>query len=209
MRIAAERSRRVCAVSRRSPRAVCHPSHAIRSELARHIHVLAESTAVLVGERQGTCELVVAVAHPLVCPPATTTLMYSLRTHTERSQSAHTEPVATTEHGGALVCAARRVRCRRVSPHCPTARALRMRTTLIAARVMTRHRYTIAKYGMSMCVLGMAEEFAGKIAVNALWYVVVSSVQCALVFVCVCLMCVCVSACVLYRFACVFCWCLT
>ncbi|KAL4658240.1 hydroxysteroid dehydrogenase-like protein 2 [Arapaima gigas] len=29
--------------------------------------------------------------------------------------------------------------------------------------------YTIAKYGMSMCVLGMAEEFRGSIAVNALW----------------------------------------
>ena len=30
--------------------------------------------------------------------------------------------------------------------------------------------YTIAKYGMSMCVLGMAEEFRGEgIAVNALW----------------------------------------
>src|SRR5262249_31771125 len=29
--------------------------------------------------------------------------------------------------------------------------------------------YTIAKYGMSMCVLGMAEEFRGKVAVNALW----------------------------------------
>ncbi len=30
--------------------------------------------------------------------------------------------------------------------------------------------YTIAKYGMSMCVLGMAEEFrADRIAVNALW----------------------------------------
>ncbi|GAV05657.1 hypothetical protein RvY_15754-1 [Ramazzottius varieornatus] len=30
--------------------------------------------------------------------------------------------------------------------------------------------YTIAKYGMSMCVLGMAEELkADKIAVNALW----------------------------------------
>jgi citronellol/citronellal dehydrogenase len=30
--------------------------------------------------------------------------------------------------------------------------------------------YTIAKYGMSMCVLGMAEEFRGAgIAVNALW----------------------------------------
>jgi citronellol/citronellal dehydrogenase len=30
--------------------------------------------------------------------------------------------------------------------------------------------YTIAKYGMSMCVLGMAEEFKGQnIAVNALW----------------------------------------
>jgi citronellol/citronellal dehydrogenase len=30
--------------------------------------------------------------------------------------------------------------------------------------------YTIAKYGMSMCVLGLAEEFRGDgIAVNALW----------------------------------------
>ena len=30
--------------------------------------------------------------------------------------------------------------------------------------------YTIAKYGMSLCVLGMAEEFRdGGIAVNALW----------------------------------------
>lgn len=30
--------------------------------------------------------------------------------------------------------------------------------------------YTMAKYGMSMCVLGMAEEFAADgIAVNALW----------------------------------------
>src|SRR5262249_25040863 len=30
--------------------------------------------------------------------------------------------------------------------------------------------YTMAKYGMSMCVLGMAEEFRAKgVAVNALW----------------------------------------
>lgn len=29
--------------------------------------------------------------------------------------------------------------------------------------------YTICKYGMSMCVLGMAEEFKGEVAVNALW----------------------------------------
>ncbi len=30
--------------------------------------------------------------------------------------------------------------------------------------------YTMAKYGMSLCVLGMAEEFRGEgIAVNALW----------------------------------------
>ncbi|EGG19005.1 hypothetical protein DFA_02248 [Cavenderia fasciculata] len=29
--------------------------------------------------------------------------------------------------------------------------------------------YTMAKYGMSMCVLGMAEEFKGRVAVNALW----------------------------------------
>lgn len=29
--------------------------------------------------------------------------------------------------------------------------------------------YTMAKYGMSLCVLGMADEYRGKIAVNALW----------------------------------------
>jgi len=29
--------------------------------------------------------------------------------------------------------------------------------------------YTISKYGMSLCTLGMAAEFAGRIAVNALW----------------------------------------
>ena len=29
--------------------------------------------------------------------------------------------------------------------------------------------YTMAKYGMSMCVLGMAEEYKGRVAVNALW----------------------------------------
>jgi len=29
--------------------------------------------------------------------------------------------------------------------------------------------YTMAKYGMSMCVLGMAEEFKGRIGVNGLW----------------------------------------
>ncbi|OMJ82952.1 hypothetical protein SteCoe_16226 [Stentor coeruleus] len=29
--------------------------------------------------------------------------------------------------------------------------------------------YTMAKYGMSMCVLGMSEEFKGQIGVNALW----------------------------------------
>jgi citronellol/citronellal dehydrogenase len=29
--------------------------------------------------------------------------------------------------------------------------------------------YTMAKYGMSMCVLGFAEEFKGKIGVNGLW----------------------------------------
>jgi citronellol/citronellal dehydrogenase len=29
--------------------------------------------------------------------------------------------------------------------------------------------YTMAKYGMSMCVLGMAAEFAGKLGINALW----------------------------------------
>jgi citronellol/citronellal dehydrogenase len=29
--------------------------------------------------------------------------------------------------------------------------------------------YTSSKYGMSLCVLGMAEEFRGKVAINALW----------------------------------------
>jgi len=29
--------------------------------------------------------------------------------------------------------------------------------------------YTSAKFGMSLCVLGMAEEFKGKVAVNAIW----------------------------------------
>ncbi|MFT3840447.1 MAG: NAD(P)-dependent oxidoreductase [Myxococcaceae bacterium] len=29
--------------------------------------------------------------------------------------------------------------------------------------------YTMAKFGMSMCVLGMAEEFQGQVGVNALW----------------------------------------
>lgn len=29
--------------------------------------------------------------------------------------------------------------------------------------------YTMTKYGMSLCVLGMAAEFEGKVAVNALW----------------------------------------
>ena len=29
--------------------------------------------------------------------------------------------------------------------------------------------YTMAKYGMSLSVLGMADEYAGKVAVNALW----------------------------------------
>lgn len=29
--------------------------------------------------------------------------------------------------------------------------------------------YTIAKYGMSLCVLGMAAEFKGVVGVNALW----------------------------------------
>ena len=29
--------------------------------------------------------------------------------------------------------------------------------------------YSMAKYGMSLCVLGLAEEFKGQVAVNALW----------------------------------------
>jgi citronellol/citronellal dehydrogenase len=40
--------------------------------------------------------------------------------------------------------------------------------------------YTMAKYGMSLCVLGMAEEYKGKIAVNALWprtYVATAAIQ--------------------------------
>jgi citronellol/citronellal dehydrogenase len=29
--------------------------------------------------------------------------------------------------------------------------------------------YSMAKYGMSMCILGLAEEFKGRVSVNALW----------------------------------------
>ena len=29
--------------------------------------------------------------------------------------------------------------------------------------------YTMSKFGMSMCVLGLAHEYSGKVAVNALW----------------------------------------
>ena len=29
--------------------------------------------------------------------------------------------------------------------------------------------YTMSKYGMSQCVLGLAHEFAGRVGVNALW----------------------------------------
>jgi citronellol/citronellal dehydrogenase len=41
----------------------------------------------------------------------------------------------------------------------------------LSARWFAPHvAYTIAKYGMSLCVLGMAEEFRGQgVAVNALW----------------------------------------
>ncbi|KAM9216240.1 LOW QUALITY PROTEIN: hydroxysteroid dehydrogenase-like protein 2 [Dugong dugon] len=39
-----------------------------------------------------------------------------------------------------------------------------------AEKAVEKHcAYTIAKYGMSVCVLGMVEEFKGEIAVNALW----------------------------------------
>ena len=45
------------------------------------------------------------------------------------------------------------------------------RTNLVNFRWFRDHvAYTMAKYGMSMCVLGMAEEFRGSnLAVNALW----------------------------------------
>lgn len=40
----------------------------------------------------------------------------------------------------------------------------------ISAHWFSRHlAYTMAKYGMSLCVYGMAEEFKGKVAFNALW----------------------------------------
>lgn len=42
---------------------------------------------------------------------------------------------------------------------------LDMRTKWLAPHVA----YTMAKYGMSMCVKGMAGEFEGRVAVNALW----------------------------------------
>ena len=38
------------------------------------------------------------------------------------------------------------------------------------AKWFARHAaYSMAKYGMSLCVLGMAEEFLGQVAFNALW----------------------------------------
>ena len=40
----------------------------------------------------------------------------------------------------------------------------------LAAKWFAPHSaYSMAKYGMSLCVLGMAEEFRGQIAFNALW----------------------------------------
>ncbi|HTI66396.1 MAG TPA: NAD(P)-dependent oxidoreductase [Caulobacteraceae bacterium] len=40
----------------------------------------------------------------------------------------------------------------------------------MSARWFAPHvAYTMAKFGMSLCVLGMAEEFRGKVAFNALW----------------------------------------
>ena len=40
----------------------------------------------------------------------------------------------------------------------------------MAAKWFAPHpAYTMAKFGMSMCVLGMAEEFRGEVAFNALW----------------------------------------
>ena len=40
----------------------------------------------------------------------------------------------------------------------------------LAPKWFARHTaYTISKYGMSLCALGMAAEFAGRVGVNALW----------------------------------------
>ncbi|KAF0806602.1 short chain dehydrogenase [Alcanivorax sp. S71-1-4] len=40
----------------------------------------------------------------------------------------------------------------------------------LSAHWFARHcAYTMAKYGMSLCVYGMAEEYRGKVAFNALW----------------------------------------
>uniref|UniRef100_A0A8D0KUF4 Hydroxysteroid dehydrogenase-like protein 2 n=1 Tax=Strix occidentalis caurina TaxID=311401 RepID=A0A8D0KUF4_STROC len=44
--------------------------------------------------------------------------------------------------------------------------------------------YTISKYGMSMCVLGMAEEFRGEVAVNALWPK--TGIKCLYIYLCKC-----------------------
>jgi len=45
-----------------------------------------------------------------------------------------------------------------------------LRSTLMPRWFGAHLAYTMAKYGMSLCVLGMAEEFRGQgIAVNALW----------------------------------------
>jgi citronellol/citronellal dehydrogenase len=53
----------------------------------------------------------------------------------------------------------------------PSAHVLNLSPPLnMEARWFKDHvAYTMSKFGMSMCVLGHAAEFAGKVAVNALW----------------------------------------
>lgn len=41
--------------------------------------------------------------------------------------------------------------------------------TLDADHFKNHVAYSIAKYGMSLCTLGMAREFAGRVAINSLW----------------------------------------
>ena len=86
----------------------------------------------------------------------------ALRPHVRRQRARHVPVLA-----GVPAAPADRRRGRPQSAH-PD--ACRRRSTWTRRWFAPHVAYTMAKYGMSMCVLGMAEEFrADGIAVNALW----------------------------------------
>uniref|UniRef100_A0A3B3HBR4 Hydroxysteroid dehydrogenase-like protein 2 n=1 Tax=Oryzias latipes TaxID=8090 RepID=A0A3B3HBR4_ORYLA len=84
-------------------------------------------------------------------------------THSPLSSSS-SKPSAPSHH----------VRSKLIIPHllksrCPHILNLSPPLNLNPVWFKNHTAYTMAKYGMSMCVLGMAEEFRGQLAVNALW----------------------------------------